>query len=482
MTFGDYGLTGAIEQARVTGLPVQEMARRSPGAGIAAMQTLTALRQEILVPYRQQKGEIPKTYNQLVVSDRGGLVFEPEAGVYGNVAIIDFTSMYPSIMVEYNVSPETVDASGPDAFEIAEMGIKISSHEGLVPATLRPMVMKRVAIKKLLRTMKKDNERYAELKAWSNALKWLCVVSYGRLGFANSTFGRINAHEIVGFLGRKALLKAKEIAEDQGFTVLHAYVDSLFICRGDARAEEDFQQVLEQIEEETKLSIELEAVYSWMAFVPSRQNARISVANRFFGLKADGEYKIRGLASRREDTPALVLETQLRALKILGQENDPARLERLVPEVVELLEERMSAIDQRRIAEEQFVISQTLSRELDEYRVPSPVARAARQLQLDGRNVRMGQRVQFVHAATRDGVQAWDLRGGMHAARIDTARYKELLFRAIHEVLQPIGVPEEVLRNWVFRRASYLERRGLLPARIETPLFAGIKRLRGGAA
>jgi DNA polymerase elongation subunit (family B) len=130
---------------------------------------------------------------------------------------------------------------------------------------------------------------------------------------------------------------------------------------------------------------------------------------------------------------------------------------------------------ERRIAEEEFVVSQTLSRELDEYRVPSPVARAARQLQLAGRNVRMGQRIQFVHAATRDGVQAWDLR-------IDTARYKELLFRAIREVLQPIGVPEEGLRNWVFRRASYLERGGLLPARIETPLFAGIKRLRGGAA
>ena len=60
MTFGDYGLMGAIEQARVTGLPVQEVARRSPGAGIAAMQTLMALRREILVPYQQQKGEVPK--------------------------------------------------------------------------------------------------------------------------------------------------------------------------------------------------------------------------------------------------------------------------------------------------------------------------------------------------------------------------------------------------------------------------------------
>ena len=99
---------GAIEQARVCGLPIQEIARRSPGAGIAAMQTLTAMRRGILIPYQQQKGEVSKTYDQLFVADRGGLVFEPLLGIYPNVAIIDFISMYPSIMVEYNISPETV--------------------------------------------------------------------------------------------------------------------------------------------------------------------------------------------------------------------------------------------------------------------------------------------------------------------------------------------------------------------------------------
>ena len=51
------------------------------------MQTLTALRRGILVPYQQQKGEVSKTYDQLFVADRGGLVFEPLLGIYPNVAI-----------------------------------------------------------------------------------------------------------------------------------------------------------------------------------------------------------------------------------------------------------------------------------------------------------------------------------------------------------------------------------------------------------
>jgi DNA polymerase-2 len=478
MTFGDYGLVGAIEQARVTGLPVQEIARRSPGAGIAAMQTLTALQRKVLVPYQQQKGEIPKTYNELVVSDRGGLVFEPLPGVFSNVAVIDFMSMYPSIIVEYNISPETVGAEEEDALELPEMGIRISPREGLVPAALKQMVKKRTKVKQLLQTMDKDDSRYRRYKAYKNALKWLCVVAYGRLGFANSTFGRINSHEVVSYIGRKLLLKAKEIAEDHGFAVIHAYVDSLFICRPDASRDEDFQPVLKEMQQETNLPIELEAVYPWVAFVSSRQNPNLSVANRFFCLKSDGQYKLRGLASRREDTPQFIAETQLQVLQILAKEKDPSRLANILPDVLRMLHERMSVLNDRSVSVEELFVTQTLSRELIEYRVQSAVARAAAQLQSIGKNVQMGQRIQFIYVKTKQGVCARGLPDRFHPGGIDIARYKELMFRAVYEVLQPLGVRESVLRNWMFRRASYLLPPGLLHPGLEIPLFASLKHIR----
>ena len=477
MTFGEYGLTGAIEQARVTGLPVQEIARRSPGAGIAAMQNLTALRRGVLVPYQQQKGEVPKTYNQLVASDRGGLVFEPLQGVFPNVAIIDFISMYPSIIVEYNISPETVGVE-EDAFYIPEMGIKVSSREGLVPVALRQMVKKRIRVRRRLKTMDKDDERYARYQAYSNALKWLCVVAYGRLGFANSTFGRINSHEVVSFIGRKLLIAAKEIAEEHGFTVIHAYVDSLFICRPDAANEEDFQSLLDEIEKETKLAIEVERVYSWMAFVSSRQNPRLSVANRFFGLQSDGNYKVRGLALRREDTPLFIASTQWEILQLLAKEKEPGRLANVFPDVLSFLQTRISALDHRAVPIQELMVTQTLSRELGEYRVPSPAARAAGQLQAMGRNIRMGQRIHFLYIRTKQRVHAWDLPESIDPAWIDTARYKDLLFRAVYEIVQPLGVTECVLRNWMFSQASYLLPPGLLHARMEMPLFANLKHVR----
>jgi DNA polymerase-2 len=340
------------------------------------------------------------------------------------------------------------------------------------------MVEKRVETKRRLKNMDKNDPRYSHYKANKNALKWLCVVAYGRLGFANSTFGRINSHEVVSYIGRKIVIQAKEIAEAHGFTVIHAYVDSLFICRPDAAKEEDFHSLLDEIEQETKLPIELEEIYPWMAFVSSRQNPNLSVANRFFGLLSDGGYKIRGLASRREDTPPFVANIQLDVLQILAKEKDPTRLTNLLPEILSLLHERISALNDRNFPIEELLVTQILSRELNEYRVRSPVARAACQLQEVGKNIRMGQRIQFIYTKTKQGVWAWDIPEPFNPAFIDVPRYKELTFRAAHEVLQPIGVTENVLRNWIFSQASYLVPPGTLHHRLEIPLFANLNRVR----
>ena len=91
--------------------------------------------------------------------------------------------------------------------------------------------------------------RLANKKAVSDSLKWLAVVCYGRLGFANSIFGRLNSHEVVSYLSRKMITRAKLIAERIGFDVHHLYVDSLFVSRGDATRDE-FQALVKTIEQE----------------------------------------------------------------------------------------------------------------------------------------------------------------------------------------------------------------------------------------
>jgi DNA polymerase-2 len=480
MTYGDYGLAGTIEETRMTGLPVQEAARRSPGAGISALQTLTAMRRGVLIPYQHQKGEIPKSYSQMVKSDRGGLILQPPVGVFPDVAILDFSSMMASIMIEFNVSPETAGADEPQALELPDLGVKVGTRPGLMPEALRPLRDKRLRLKRLLKTLDPQDPHHRSMrrryKAVVDALKWLTVVAYGRLGFANSTFGRINAHEVVSFLSRKVITRAKLVAEDRGFRVLHLYVDSLFVsCPG--ASPEDFQALARAIEQETHLPIELQKIYPWFAFLGTRENVNISVANRFYGLSADGDHKIRGIALRRSDTPRFISNLQVEILNILAREPDPAKLVDLFPEVLAAIQEKLAALKAGQVPLEELVVAQTLSRELNEYSYFSHAATAAKQLEVMGKTLKMGQRVRYLHIAAGPGARAWDLADDLDPRTVDTPRYRELLLRAVHEVMQPLGVSEAVLRAWLFSRAGYVAPPGLVRSaqdlgKIPLPLFA----------
>ena len=89
----------------------------------------------------------------------------------------------------------------------------------------------------------------------------------------------------------------------------------------------------------------------------------------------------------------------------------------------------------------------------------------------------MGQKIHFIYTKTKQGVHAWDLPKPLDSTLVDIARYKEFLFRATYEVLQPLGVTERVLRNWMFCQASYLFPPGLLHNRMEMPLFANLRNI-----
>jgi DNA polymerase-2 len=479
MTFGDYGLLGAIEETRMTGLPVQEAARRSPGAGIAALQTVTAMKRGVLIPYQHQKGELPKTYNQMVKSDRGGLIIQPPVGIFPDVAILDFSSMMASIMIEFNVSPETAGAEEAGALELPELSIKVGPQPGLMPTALRPLRDKRLALKRLIKTLDPQDAHTRSMrrryKAVVDALKWLTVVAYGRLGFANSTFGRINAHEVVSYLSRKVITRAKLVAEAGGFRVLHLYVDSLFVSKPGATLE-DFQALARQIEQETHLPIELQKVYPWFAFLGTRENSNISVANRFYGLSADGDHKIRGIALRRSDTPRFVSDLQHEVLEILARQPDPNKLTEMLPEVLGKIQEKLTVLRARQVPLAELVITQTLSRELNEYSYFSHAATAAKQLEVTGKTLKMGQRVRYLHIAAGPGARAWELADDLDPRVVDILRYRELVLRAMHEVLQPMGVKEEVLRAWLFSRAGYLASPGMIQSggeidRLGLPMF-----------
>ena len=270
MLWDDYDLEGVLELARVTCLPVQTAARVSPGTGISSVQMLTALGLGVLVPWQKQQAEEPHAALDLFTGDQGGLVYQPKIGLHRNVGGLDFVSMYPAIMVNYNISPETVSASPRPGYEqVPELNLWIDrSRPGLVPQALLPLLNRRVTFKERLATLPPDSPEYKLSKKRASALKWLLVTCFGYLGYRNARFGRIEAHQAVTAYGREALLRAKEVVEERGYEVIQMYVDGLWVARQGGTA--DFQPVLERIFTRSGLPVALDGVYRWVAFLPSR--------------------------------------------------------------------------------------------------------------------------------------------------------------------------------------------------------------------
>jgi DNA polymerase-2 len=495
--YGESGMEGVIELARLAKIPVQRMARTSPGTAITSMQLDRAFQDDILVPWRKGEPEQFKTAWDLLVADKGGLVFQPKLGIFEDVAEIDFASMYPTMMAIHNISPETVLCGCCENRKVPEVGYTIcEKREGIVPKTLRPVLARRAWLKKKAKELEGErlkavgNRQKAEGKEEcemrnaecgipltppsplveegkgeevncekrkeiydrkQTALKWMLVTSFGYLGYRNARFGRIEAHEAVTAFGRENLLQAKEICEERGFELLHAITDSLWI-RKKGFSEEEVLQLCQRISETTGITMSLEGIYRWMAFLPSKGNPESPVANRYFGLFRNGKIKARGLSFRRGDMPPLIQEAQVWMIEVLSGTKNMKDFQSKVPEILDLLLEYSQKLKDGQTKQDDLVIGKRISQEPNAYKVDSLTALAAQQLEDVGIEIHPGEKVRYVikDALSKDKserVRPFPLVGPDDT--YDVKKYLEMLVKATEEILIHVGYDKKRLERIV---------------------------------
>ena len=359
------------------------------------MQMELAHRDGVLIPEQKAEPEDPKHPDELLCADRGGLVFVPKLGFTANVAELDFVSQFPSIMARFNISPETVNCPCcPEAPRIPELGYRIcEKRRGITSRVVERLIAKRTELKKLQKSSPPEiAERF---KLQRDSLKWLLVCCFGYTGYKNARFGKIEAHEAINAVARETLLVAKEIAEDAGFTLLHALVDSLYVWKEGA-TREDFERLAREIEDKTRLPLAIEAVYRYVVFLPSKQYTDVPVPNRFFAVAEDGELKVRGLECRRHDTPPLLKRMQHEVLAILAEAHDfDSYVQKIdaARAVLASYEERLSNGD---VEIRELVVSKRITREPRDYQKAGVTAIAAQQIFGNGVKLRPGQTVEYI--------------------------------------------------------------------------------------
>jgi len=451
MTVAEADLDGLFEMARLTQMCGQRQGRASIGTSMSSLQLSWAHQHDILIPSKKREPEDFKSAATLLLADRGGLIFNPPLGYHEEVAELDFVSMYPTIMVTHNVSPETVNCRCCKNNKVPELGYSIcEKREGIVPATLRAVVKKRAYYKAMKKKYKgKDEVLFRKYDRRQNALKWMLVSCFGYLGYKNARFGKIEAHESVNAFSRDAILMAKEIAEEHGFHLLHAIIDCVWIKKEGA-TEQEYEELARTISRRVGIDISLEGIYNWILFPASKMDPDITTANRYVGWYHHDEIKIRGIEARRRDTPKFIKTMQTAMLNRMSGAHNVEDVRGLVPDLLEIVRNAVAVLRSGKANPMELVLCRHITKEADEYTNNSLSAVVAKLVQEMGVPLAAGESIEFIildQSGKKRPEKAKPLALYAFEDGYDIEQYTEFTLKAAETLLFPFGYDVQTLKD-----------------------------------
>jgi DNA polymerase elongation subunit (family B) len=411
-------LDGIIELCQLSGTFFQQVASRSFGAVFQQSLIREMVRQDYLIPYKEKPIDQPMSMFELVKGDRVGHTFDPQTGFHTDVAEIDFSSMYPWIMYNQNISAETMQLDSGPFEDVPGLPLKISlAKKGLVPTALRKILDRRMYYKKHPSVV--NNAKAA-------GLKWVLVSSYGYCRFREFKLGISQTHMAIGAFAREIILHAKRLAEERGFTLIHGIIDSLYLKK-EGMTEADVRAFCDELEQCTGIPASFEGIFKWIVFLTSINDDKRPVPARYYGVFSNGEIKARGIEVRQRISPLVVKHFQMQVLERMAQCSTRAEMRSLLPELRALLSTTADSLP--KLKGEELAFNVRVSK--TDYKHDIAQRHAVEQLKKKGVQVQPGMTVRFVH--TLHGVVLLDDYKGQP----DAGHYRKLLERALYVLYQP---------------------------------------------
>lgn len=294
----------ALQRAQMTGLPLDKTG--------GAVQTFDNL----YLPRLHRKGYVAPAFD--VSTGRhspGGYVLDSKPGLYRNVIVLDFKSLYPSIIRTFLIDPLGLalgDESGVPGFEDAWF----SRTEHILPQMVESLWLQR------------DQAKAENNGALSQAIKIIMNSLYGVLGTENCRFHHYQLASSITRRGHEIILRSKEKIEADGFEIIYGDTDSLFILLDSSLTREQVENtgiklqrglnaywresLREQFDITSHLEVEFETHY--LRFVmPTVRGSESGSKKRYAGLvksKTESKLVFKGLEAVRTDWTPLAREFQ----------------------------------------------------------------------------------------------------------------------------------------------------------------------------
>jgi DNA polymerase I len=364
----------ALELSSLVSLPLDHV-----------MSAATGFRIEwFLIKQTRSQGElIPKKLEQPYRTYTGGLVLSPKPGLHSEIAVLDFKSMYPNIMIRYNLSPDTYlepdTPEPPEGVYVApEVGHKFrKAPPGFYKQALMHLIEVRGKIRQQMKHLSPGTVEYGILDARQKAVKIITNAAYGYGGWVGARWYIKPVAEAASAWGRYTIMGSSSLAEKKGLEVIYGDTDSLFLTNDPPKLAE----IKAEINEGFGLEVEVSDVYQRIFFTEAKK--------RYAGLRVDGSLDIVGLEVIRGDWAQVAKTVQEHVLEIILKEQSPQK-------AVDYVHSVIADLKKRKVPMRDLIIWKTLTRPPDKYEVRAPHVEAAKMLKENGWKLTSGDKVGYV--------------------------------------------------------------------------------------
>ncbi len=364
----------SVELSKLVGLPLDLIGKAAVGFRIEWYLIREAFKIGELTPER-----VERPY----VSYAGGMVLSPLPGIHENIAVLDFKSMYPNIMIEKNISPDTYippekPLSPSDVHIAPEVGHRFRKNPpGFYKKVLTNLLTARESIKRKLKELPPESFEHRVLSAREKAVKVITNAAYGYAGWVGARWFIKPVAEATTAWGRETIMSTIEMAKSLGLEVIYGDTDSIFVKYDQQKIE----ALSKMIEDRLGLEIKPDKLYTRIFFTEAKK--------RYCGLLPNGSLDIVGLEVVRGDWANVAKNTQEHVLELILKERSAEKAVEFVHRFIESLRERKTPF-------RDLIIWKTLTKPLDQYEVNAPHVEAARILEKSGWALSIGDKVGYV--------------------------------------------------------------------------------------
>jgi len=360
---------------------------------------------------------------------KGAIVLEPTKGVHFDVTVMDFASLYPTIIKTKNVSYETICCPHDECktnimpFTKHWACTKKSGILSLLIGSLKELRVNH--FKKLVKTAKTEEERDIN-DMITQALKVYLNASYGVIGFENFPLYFLPTAEVVTAIGRDIILKMVKTVKSKNLAVLYGDTDSIMIHKPTA---EDIKYLINFSSEHYAIDLEVDKIYRYLVLSDRKKN--------YFGVTDEGKLDIKGLTGKKSNTPPYLRTLFKDIMEKLRLVMTPEELPRTKIEISEKIKKILGNFDD--IPLKELATKVLLNKDPNEYKVKPQALKAA--LQLPNKPEK-GQYISFVK--TWNGVKVKPIEL-VERKDIDKVKYIEGFKSTLEQVVDPLGIDIDFL-------------------------------------